>query len=675
MPNRLINEQSPYLLQHAHNPVDWFPWGDEAFELARQQDKPVLISIGYSACHWCHVMERESFEDEATAAFMNEHFVNIKVDREEHPDVDHMYMDAVQAITGSGGWPLNVFARHDRVPFYGGTYFPPKPLYGRASWMQVMARMHEIWTRQRDEVTNQTTQMLQYLQQVSKAATSKEQTEWTGKEILMVTDNLLKMADTSNGGFGQAPKFPGTMAIGYLLDYYHYTGYEPALKHAQNSLYAMLNGGIYDHIGGGLARYATDAGWLVPHFEKMLYDNALLVSVLCDAYAITKDEKYKTAIDEIIGFVNRELRDASGGYYSALDADSEGVEGKYYTWAWDEWKAVTGDDKIAEKYFGVSEQGNWEHTNILHEDVPLEVLAKESGKDLEHLKMHIAKLKKALFREREKRERPGTDDKCLLSWNALMNIALSRAGTVTSNENYVVQAAEHMDWMLNDYYKDGVWLHTWKDGAARIPAKLDDLAYLVQAMLTLAEASGNSGLIIRANDIQTFIESEFLNEEKSFYYYSGKSGQDIPVRKVDVYDGALPSANSVVAHNLVKLGLLMEKSGYTEHGFYLCRQMQGSVLRYPYSFGSWARLSLLMHAGFKTAVAAGAGVQKIVKELHKFYIPNCYIVVANSASGEIPLLAGKSEFSEPFVYVCDIESCRPPQRDVKAILQLIEHTT
>ncbi|MBW7913814.1 MAG: thioredoxin domain-containing protein [Taibaiella sp.] len=431
MANRLINEQSPYLLQHAHNPVDWYPWGDEAFERAKNENKPVLVSIGYAACHWCHVMERESFEDEATARYMNEHFINIKVDREEHPDVDHLYMDAVQAISQQGGWPLNVFVTPGRVPFYGGTYYPPKPLYGRPSWLQVMERMHEVWTKQQDEVTAQTGQMLNYLEQLSIVAMSRRG-EWDAATCRAVADNMLAASDKEFGGFGNAPKFPGATSILYLLEHYHYTGYEPALQHAVKSLDAMAQGGIYDQLGGGFARYSTDRYWLAPHFEKMLYDNALLVSTYTTAYAITGKALYRKVVEETIAFVNRELRSPDGGFYSALDADSEGVEGKYYTWTWEEWLAATGGDELAERYFGVKENGNWEGTNILHVSMGLEELSGTLGMEINDAGQRIEGAKQQLLQLRAERVRPATDDKCLLAWNALMNLALSHAGKVLS---------------------------------------------------------------------------------------------------------------------------------------------------------------------------------------------------------------------------------------------------
>lgn len=671
MPNRLIDELSPYLLQHAHNPVDWYPWGDEPFERAKAENKPVIVSIGYAACHWCHVMEHESFEDAATAAYMNGHFVCIKVDREEHPAVDHMYMDAVQAITGSGGWPLNVFVTPDRVPFYGGTYFPPKPLYGRSSWMQILERMHEIWTSRQDEVAQQSTQMLQYLQNASKVGTAGAGKQWDAATCKEMAENLLKQADKELGGFGKAPKFPGTMAIGYLLQHYVLTADEPSLQHAVKSLDAMLDGGIYDQIGGGLARYATDDKWLIPHFEKMLYDNALLVSVLCDAYAVTKNNRYKAAIDEIITFVERELKDPTGGYYSALDADSEGVEGKYYTWTWEEWQELIGSDEILMSYFGVSEEGNWEHTNILHVAQPAENIAMRMCLGSVDVLNHVAAAKKKLFEAREKRIRPLTDDKSLLSWNALMNIALSKAAMVLANDAYATRALEHMDWMHTNFRKEGVWHHTWKAGQARIVANLEDYAYLLQAMLQLASATGRNEYIVQASDLLQAIHGDFINEEQTFFYYSSVLQKDIPVRKTDIYDGALPSANAVMAHNLLLLGPCMDNAAWLEQAYAMLLRIAGTVHRYTYSFSYWATLLQQYTIGYKTAICTGSQASY----LHQRLLPALYTITSQKEISDIPLLKNKFEWSQDSIFICTTDSCLPPTRlaaDVLKYLQVLK---
>lgn len=674
MANRLSKEQSPYLLQHAHNPVDWYPWGDEAFEKAERENKPVLVSIGYAACHWCHVMERESFEDEATAAYMNEHYINIKVDREEHPDVDQMYMDAVQAITQSGGWPLNVFVTPGRMPFYGGTYFPPKPLYGRASWMQVLQQINNVWQTQQDEVKTQTKQMHGYLHQISQVARGSG-VSWSAESCRKVADNMLANADRDYGGFGTAPKFPAATSVLFLLEHYQYTGYEPALRHATASLDAMARGGIYDHLGGGFARYSTDAKWLAPHFEKMLYDNALLVIIYAKAYHITQSVLYKKVVEETVSFINRELKSEEGGFYCALDADSEGVEGKFYTWTWEDWTVMTGGDTLAEQYFGIVEDGNWEHTNILHEAKDIAMVADENNVQPDEARAHIDKLRKQLFKKRKKRVRPATDDKCLLSWNALMNCALVTAGELLDNDDYIRQAKQHVVWMVDTFEDDGAYMHTYKNGKAKITAKADDLAYLVAAMLQLGSVENDHQLIVKAAAITDLMLSDFLHEDKSFFYYSSVQQKDIPVRKVDLYDGATPSANAMMAHNLIQLGMLMERTDWSEQGRYMLQTVHDNTTRYPTSFALWAVYGQRMYAGYKTVVAVGYDDEPgALKPLQKNYPHACVLSVSETGIS-VPVLAGKSNNGERCLYLCNTSFCSPPVSDVKTAAEMLEKIT
>lgn len=672
MANKLINELSPYLLQHAHNPVDWYPWGDEAFERAKNEHKPVLVSIGYAACHWCHVMERESFENEATANYMNEHFINIKVDREEHPDVDHLYMDAVQAISQQGGWPLNVFVTPDRVPFYGGTYYPPQPLYGRPSWLQVLERMHDVWTKQQDEVVAQTGQMLNYLKQLSVVA-AKRGDEWVSATCRTVADNMITAADKEFGGFGNAPKFPGATSVLFLLEHYHYTGYQPALGVAVKSLDAMAEGGIYDQLGGGFARYSTDRYWLAPHFEKMLYDNALLITTYASAYAITGKGLYEKVVEETIAFVNRELRSPEGGFYCALDADSEGEEGKFYTWTWDEWQAATGGDDMAEKYFGIKKEGNWEGTNILHVNIGLEELSASFGIHEKEAEQRINSIKQQLMKYGAERIRPATDDKCLLSWNALMNLALSQAGRVLSVEKYIEQASEHMNWMLKSFTVNGALMHTWKNGTAKIDAKLDDYACLVAAMLQLASITGENAWLLKANALTEIVQENFLHEDRTFFYYSSVIQTDIPVRKTDLYDGSTPSANSIMASNLIVLGMFMERYAWIEQGRYMLTRMQGQAVRYATSFSSWAVAGQRMAAGYQSVVIAGQNAPAAMQELNLLTLPHVAIVVAKAGGESIPLTTGKADEGALRLYVCDTEACRLASADMKQVKQLLEN--
>lgn len=661
MPNRLIDEQSPYLLQHAHNPVDWYPWGSEAFEKAKKENRPVLVSIGYAACHWCHVMERESFENETVAKYMNEHFVNIKVDREEYPDVDHMYMDAVQAIVGNGGWPLNVFVTPDRVPFYGGTYFPPRSMYGRLSWPEVLERMNTIWHEQQEEVSAQTEQMVQFLKNASSISATAPENELSWDSVDKLIKELLRVGDKEKGGFSKAPKFLGTMAISALVNQYYYKGNEEALKHAMLSLDKMLDGGIYDQVGGGISRYATDDNWLIPHFEKMLYDNALLVSTLSDVFLVTGKERYKRAIIDIVSFVNGELKQKDGeAFYSALDADSEGVEGKFYTWTWVDWQRVVGGDEVVEAYYGVEPDGNWEGVNILHVSTGVAEVAKQFGISEEDVMSRVRLVNEKLKAERAKRVRPQLDDKSLLSWNALMNIALSKASIAVDDKAYLQQAEGHMRWMLSAYDKgDGKLYHTWKEGKPKINAKLDDHAYLIRALIELASATGDGQWLIMANDFMELLQKYFAHDNNGFFYFSSSFDNEVPVRKVDIYDGAQPSANAIIADSLIKLGLCMEKSSWIEQGSFMIKKIAPTAEKYPYSFGQWAIGEQCLLAGYKTAVLTGSD-DNFYKQLTALYTPSVVkLKVNNENIVKLPVAAYKSPNEKVEVYVCDEEACMP----------------
>ncbi len=672
MPNQLINEQSLYLQQHAHNPVDWHPWGDEAFELAKQEHKPVIVSIGYAACHWCHVMERESFEDAETSAYMNEHFINIKVDREEHPDVDHLYMDAVQALTGSGGWPLNVFVTPEKIPFYGGTYFPPKPAYNRPSWNQLLRRIHELWTQHPEEIIRQSEQMTDFLKNASDIRLPAAEKEWDDEVCREMTASLLKQSDKKDGGFGNAPKFPQTMALHYLLEHAHFTADEEAKKQALLSLDKMMNGGIYDQLGGGFARYSTDAQWLAPHFEKMLYDNALLIALYSTAYRLTKNERYRQVITETIEFTERELKDESGMYYCALDADSEGEEGKFYTWTWEEWKAVfEEEEELINQHFGIKQEGNWEHTNILHIAKTKETLASETGISEKIIEEKIAAAKQKLTAARREKTRPLTDDKSLLSWNAMMNIALVKAYEALGEKSYLQKAEEHLHLLLEKFQPEGKLHHVWKAGKARIAANLEDYAFLIHALLQVASASGNTELIIKANDYCEQVQDAFLQEGGILFYFTSKQTPHLPIRKVDLYDGALPSANAVMCHNLFLLGSVMGRTDWTEQGYNMLQQMATAANRHTVSFAYWALLLQRFIKGFKTVVIAGAQADNKQEELTQQLLPQAMIWRVYKEENKIPLLAYKYFSGETYIFVCTQEVCSAPVTDVKAALKLV----
>ncbi|MFO7712395.1 MAG: thioredoxin domain-containing protein, partial [Dehalococcoidia bacterium] len=465
-PNRLAGETSPYLRQHAHNPVDWYPWCDEALSRARAEDKPILLSIGYSACHWCHVMAHESFEDHDTALLMNEGFINIKVDREERPDVDAIYMDAVQAMTGSGGWPLTVFLTPEGKPFYGGTYFPPEDRHGMPGFRRVLRSVADFYRRNRGEVEHSARLMVAALEERSGVPV---ETRPLHVDVLHEAFAALRAdLDAANGGFGAAPKFPQPLILEYLLRYHHRTGNEEALDMATLALEKMAAGGIYDQIGGGFHRYATDAGWLVPHFEKMLYDNALLSRVYLHAYLVTRRPLFRRIVEETIDYVLREVTDPEGGFYSAQDADSEGLEGKYYVWTLDEVKTVLGEEQasVVEDYYGISAKGNFGGSNILHVPGDIAVEAPDV--------VRLAGV--ALLKERETRVHPGRDDKVLTSWNALMLASLAEAASVLERDDYLAAAVANGSFILEKMMLDGYLKHTYKDGEAKIEGFLDDYA-------------------------------------------------------------------------------------------------------------------------------------------------------------------------------------------------------
>ena len=672
MPNRLSTEQSAYLLQHAHNPVDWYPWGDAAFDRARTEDKPVLVSIGYAACHWCHVMERESFENEETARFMNEHFVCVKVDREEHPDVDHMYMDAVTAISGSGGWPLNVFVTPDKEPFYGGTYFPPAPAYHRPSWLQVLYRMAELWHEQRPEVARQSRQLTDHIRQAARFSVADQTSPYTIDDCALIAQDMLRRADRDKGGFSGAPKFPFSMVISFLIGQYTYTGDEAALAQALRSLDAMADGGIYDQLGGGFARYSTDAQWLAPHFEKMLYDNALLLSSYAEAWQATKDVRYRKVIEETILFINRELLNEAGGFYASIDADSEGVEGKFYTWSHEAFFATVGAgaDVVAD-FYGVTKDGNWEHTNILHIRDNREAVAARHGMEVSALDALLKTANEKLFRARAERIRPITDDKCLLSWNAWMNVALIKAGIAIGRQDYIDEAVAHMRWMLNTYDSNGQWNRTWKDGTARIPATLDDLAALIYALLQLSSATGDTALLSKAIALTEWVIDQFLDEEQGYFYFTAADRNDIPVRKIELYDGATPSANAVMAYNLMVTGICMGRNNWIDVASAMVGRMVASVRQYSISYGFWAMVIQQFSRGVKVVVCMGEGSDEIRREWLATRVPHAYLVTSQKEISDIPLLEKKYFDRKTHIFVCSRYACEMPVTTVSEALALV----
>lgn len=675
MPNALINETSPYLLQHAHNPVNWYPWGTEALQRAREENKPILVSIGYAACHWCHVMERESFEDPATAELMNRFFVNIKIDREERPDLDHIYMDAVQAITGSGGWPLNVFLTPDCRPFYGGTYFPPVPAFNRPSWREVLIQIHQLFQQKREDILQQANQLMQHLQNANAFGTAAPMSAaiFSKETQQSIAEQLIKQADTEWGGFGNAPKFPQTFSLRFLLRHYHFTGYQPALDQVILSLDKMIQGGIYDQAGGGFARYSTDIRWQIPHFEKMLYDNALLAVVLAEAYQVTGYNRYARVLEETLQFVEAELGNGEQGYCSALDADSEGVEGKYYTWTTTEIQEWLGSDAdwFAE-YFQITAAGNWEEVNILWSVQSREAFAASKGWSESVAEERFSSCLQKLMKVRNKRIRPLLDDKVLLGWNALMNRAFSAAFAATGKEAYRKRAIDNMLFMERAFANpDGSWHHTYKNGESKIPAFLDDYAALLQAYIYLQEITGDAEYLYKALHITEWVQNNFLEESTGFFYYTGKTQTDVVIRKKEVYDGAVPSGNAIMAANLQYLSILFDQPAKREQCRILLQAMGPSITRYPGSFGIWAAVLQNEAWGIEEWAVLGKAAKASLPILLKKFVPNKILQVTETNLLKFPLLTGKivpEEEGKLLIYRCKDYQCEKPVSDLALFL-------
>lgn len=677
MKNELIRETSPYLLQHAHNPVHWQPWSEKIFTLAKELNKPVLVSIGYSACHWCHVMERESFENETVAGLMNDYFINVKIDREERPDIDHLYMDAVQAMTGSGGWPLNVFLTPEGKPFYGGTYFPPVKAFNRASWTDVLKNIHAAWQERREELEQQAETLTDHLEKSNDFGRVKnaaaDEISFTKADCETIKNNLLSVADKTEGGFGRAPKFPQTFSINCLLEAAYYLDDKDALAHAELSLQKMFHGGIYDQLAGGLCRYSTDDEWLAPHFEKMLYDNALFIIALSNAYLFTKNKTYQQAIIRTCDFLFTEMKDKNGGFYAALDADSEGEEGKFYVWDKKEIVSLLGDDAdFFCEYFDVSERGNWEGKNILRIRKPLKETAVAKGITFETAGKIISDAVSVLLQRRNKRIRPGTDDKILMGWNALLISAFCKAYAAVPDEKYKNEAVELFEFIERSFCeKDERYFHTYKNGHAKYPAFLDDYAYFIDACIQLQEITGEQKYLIRARKITEYVTENFEDASSGFFYFTSKEQKDILLRKTDLYDGAVPSGNSVMAKNILYLSVIFDERQWNIKATGMISSLKEIILKHPGSFGIWAAAGMEMAAGINEISVIGNDLIPQLKEVLHGYMPN-RVLQSASAPSEMPLLANKSVFQKTFLYLCRNFECKPPVATAGDLFQAAE---
>ena len=669
MQNELIHETSPYLLQHAHNPVHWQPWGKKALELAGEQDKPLLVSIGYSACHWCHVMEKESFENDETAAIMNEYFINVKIDREERPDIDHVYMDAVQAMTGSGGWPLNVFLTPQGKPFYGGTYFPPQKAFNRASWTDVLHSINDAWKNRRAETEQQAETLTDHLRKSNDLSQVKNVIDivnnssfFTKQDCETIVTNLLTAADASEGGFGKAPKFPQTFSINCLLQAAYLLKDEKAKAQAELSLQKMLNGGIYDQLAGGLCRYSTDDEWLAPHFEKMLYDNALFITVLSNAYLLTKKQVYKKGIEDTCAFIFAEMKNPEGGYYAALDADSEGEEGKFYTWQKEEVEKILGNDAaLFMGYFDITAAGNWEHKNILlRKGKPLQEVADRLNIPLPEAEKIIDLSREKLLETRNGRIRPGTDDKILLGWNAMLITAFCKAYAALQNEKLKNAAIDLFEFSEKVFglQKNG-YHHTYKNGNSKYPAFADDYACLIDACIHLQEVTADDKYLRRAKALTEYMLAHFSDTESGYFFFTQNGQEDIAVRKIELYDGATPSANSLMAKNLLYLSLVFDNREWHQKAIVMISSLKNIITKYPGSFGIWAATAMNIAAGINEIAIIGRDMMPSLQEVLLSYIPNKILQATNKPS-TMPLLREKEVFKKTSLYLCSNFECKNP---------------
>jgi uncharacterized protein len=680
--NRLAGETSPYLLQHAQNPVDWFPWGPEALETARTQGKPIFLSVGYSACHWCHVMERESFENPEIAALMNQHFINIKVDREERPDIDNIYMAAVQALTGHGGWPMSVFLTPELQPFFGGTYYPPEDSRGMPGFPRVLQSVAKAWQERRDEILASAGQMTEQLKSLTQATAA---TEGLSASIL---DNafrkLTRSFDPTHGGFGDAPKFPHPMDLKVLFRHHFRTRDTTALSMARLTLDKMARGGIYDHLGGGFARYATDDRWLVPHFEKMLYDNALLASVYLEAFQATRDEEYARVARETMDYILGRMTDAQGGFYSTEDADSEGVEGKYYVWTLAQVRDALGPEraKAFSYVYDVTEAGNWERHNILNMPKTLVQAAKMLGRDENELRRDLAEDRAKLLAVRERRVPPGKDTKILTSWNGLMLAPLADGSRILGDERYLTAARNAASFLLENLRSPtGLLLRSYKDGQAKFNAYLDDYANLIDGLTRLFEACGESRWIEAALELARILREEFADPALGGFYYTGRSHEALIARQRDAMDQATPSGNAMAATALLRLAALTGRDDLLASARAALQSAAGILTQYPTAAGqSLVALDFLLASTREFAVISGADAAEyrtVLETIAAAFLPHKVVAPAPARPSAalmelVPLLLDRpAKEHRATTYLCENFSCQAPVIGVNGVQQAL----
>ncbi len=688
-PNKLINEKSPYLLQHAHNPVDWYPWSEEAFNKAKNEDKPVFLSIGYSTCHWCHVMEKESFEDNEVADLMNEFFVSIKVDREERPDIDGIYMTVCQLLTGSGGWPLTIIMTPDKQPFFAGTYFPKEERFGRIGMLSLTRGINNVWKNKRDDISKS-------IEQISAALNSE--LKQAGKELNEGTldnafNNFFNRFDRESGGFGTAPKFPTPHNILFLLRYWKRRNAKDALEMAEKTLIEMYKGGIYDHVGFGFHRYSTDKDWLVPHFEKMLYDQALLVLAYTEAYQAAKKDIYKEAALEILDYVSRDMTLPAGAFYSAEDADSEGIEGKFYLWKTEEIENILGKDEsdLFVKIYNVKREGNWHDpvhdenrgTNILHLEKNINAIAEELKLDEKKLRYALKTMKENLFQKREERIHPFKDTKILTDWNGLMISAFAKAAQVFDKNEYCEAAEKAVYFILKNLVNDeGRLLHRFKDGESGILANADDYAFFIAGLLDLYETGFNSSYLKTAIDLNSDFIKYFWDEEGGGFYFTPYDGEKLLIRQKEIYDGAVPSGNSVEALNLLRIGRITGNTDYEKKASTIFKTFSGIIENSPQAFTQTLVALDFALGPSKEIIISGPKRSPVTKEMLKTirekYIPNKVVILSAEQKVQMEIISPLLKEYTPqdnktIVYICENYKCNMPITTLEDLAEEINH--
>jgi uncharacterized protein len=684
--NRLADVKNPYLQQHADNPVDWYPWSDEAFELAQKEDKPIFLSIGYSTCHWCHVMAHESFEDSATAAMMNKTFVNIKVDREERPDIDAVYMRVCQMLTGSGGWPLTIIMTPDKKPFFAGTYFPKETVPGRIGMIELIEKIDDLWKNRRDDINSSADNIID---QINKSNQTKKSEEIEESILPSAFESYKRTFDKDYGGFGQAPKFPVPHNLRFLLGYSKRYDEELALEMVESTLEQMRAGGIFDHVGYGFHRYSTDRVWLLPHFEKMLYDQAQLAMAYTDAYQLTKNSDYKKITEEVLEYVSRDLTHPKGGFYSAEDADSEGVEGKFYVWSVDEIKSILGDDSdLIILMFNAKDEGNFtEETghsdggnNILHLSKSMAEWAEELEIDESELEKKIELSRKKLFDVREKRVHPHKDEKILTDWNALMISAFARAGRIFGNDHYIHQAEKAIQfiekYLFND---DGELLHRFFEGGSGIDAMIDDYSLLVAAYLDLYEATFETDYMAKAVELNERMIVLFKDLESGGYFNNSGLGEKLISRMKEIYDGAIPSGNSQAFNNLLHLWKITGESKYLTEAKLMITAFSGQILEYPPSHSKFlSGMDFLTDESVEIVIAGkkdSEETKKALEIINSVYFPNKVVLL--KYGDDLDKLAGYTKEQvaidgKTTIYFCKNFACEQPFTDIDKLKEYLK---